>query len=221
MATAFGCGLFDDVADFTIDTGWKSVTVDSDSLGVVIPGTTIPSVPCTKTADVCAQASSGVSCNGQTYGCKVQCSDQGACDIVADAQISDTVDVSKEVKDNTSASAISKVTFNYMLYKVTENTLTFDTPQLKMYVGPNTATSTADAGVVEFATLKPIPKGQTTDGEMPATEAGKRALAGFVKDYQTPFKVFLQASMRFGSGDPLPQGKLTMQVNGFFKIEPI
>ena len=51
--------------------------------------------------------------------------------------------------------------------------------------------------------------------------AGKQALAAFVKNYQTPFNVFLQANMRFASGDPLPQGKLTMEVNGFFKIEPL
>ena len=87
LAAGFGCGLLEDATTVTIETGWKSVTVDSDALGVTIPsGSVIPAVSCSASNDICAQATSGVTCNGQTYGCKVQCGSGGSCEIVADAE---------------------------------------------------------------------------------------------------------------------------------------
>jgi hypothetical protein len=222
LAAAFGCGLLEDATKFTIDTGWKEFTVDSAALGVTIPGgTTVPSVPCTTQNDVCAQATSQVSCSGQTYSCSVQCGSQGTCEIAASAEVATTVDVSDKVKNNTSASALSKVSFKYMLYRVTENTLTFDTPEIEIFVGPSSATKTTDSGVVKFATMPAIAKGQKPDGQVNATEQGKSTLADFIKNYQTPFKFFVKASLRFASGAPLPQGKLTVQVNGYFEAEPL
>ena len=224
LAAAFGCGLLEDATTFTLETGWKQVSIDSDALGVTIPsGSAIPAVSCTAANDICAQAGAQISCSGQTYGCKVQCGSQGSCEIVAEAEIGQTVDVSDKVKSQTSATVLSKVSFNYMLFKVPENTLTFDTPKIEVFVGPNAAGTTTDAGVVRFATMEAIPRGQTVlPGEqLNATEEGKNALAGFVKSYQTPFKFFIKASLRFPSGSPVPQGKLTMQVNGYFEIEPL
>ena len=222
LAAAFGCGLLEDATTFSIDTGWKTVTVDSDALGVTIPsGSVIPAVPCSSANDICAQATSGVSCNAQTYGCKIQCGSGGKCEILANAEIGETVDISQKVQSQTSASALSKVSFNYMLYKVEQNTLTFDTPEITVYVGPNTANTTADSGVVKFATIDSIPKGQTPDGQLPATSAGKTALSEFVKNYKTPFKFFVKADLRFPSGSPLPKGKLSLKVNGYFQIEAL
>jgi len=216
------CGLLDDATTFTLETGWKQVSIDSAALGVAIPsGTLIPAVACTKTNDICAQASAGISCNGQTYSCNVQCSDQGSCEIVADAEVGQTVDISQKVKNQTSATVLSKVSFSYMLFKVLENTLTFDTPQIEVFVGPNTAVRTTDAGVVKFATMDVIPKSQTPEGQLTVTDAGKASLAGFVKNYETPFKFFVKAGLRFPSGSALPQGKLTLQVNGYFEVEPL
>ena len=221
VAAAGGCGLFDDATTFTIDTGWKTVSVDSDALKVTVPsGGTIPSVPCTPSSDPCALAQAGLGCSAQTYGCKVQCGAGGTCEIVANAEIGQTVDISSKVNNQTSATVVSKVSFNYMLYKVTQNTLTFATPQIELFVGPGTAKTTADAGVVAFATVAPIAAGDTPDGQVDATEAGKAALSGFVKDYKNPFKVIARVGMRFAGGDALPQGKLTLEVNGFFKIQP-
>ena len=66
-----------------------------------------------------------------------------------------------------------------------------------------------------------VPKGQKPSGEVNATDQGKAALAGFVQNYATPFKVFVKASLKFGSGDPVPKGRLTMEVNGFFQVEAL
>jgi hypothetical protein len=221
LTAAPGCGLLDDATTFTLETDWKAFTVDSSALGVAIPGATVPAVPCTSQNDICAQSSSGISCSGQTYACTVQCGAQGSCEIVATAEVGTTVDVSDKVKNQTSASALSKVSFTRMLYRATENTLSFDTPQITIFVGPNGATKTTDAGVVKFATMPAVPKGQKPSGEVNATDQGKAALAGFVQNYSTPFKVFVKASLEFQSGDPLPQGRFTMEVNGFFQVEAL
>lgn len=224
VAAGIGCGLLEDATTFTIDTDWKTITVDSDALGLTVPsGATIPAVSCTKTNDICAKGTSVIKCTGQgtAYACAVQCGDKATCEVSATAEINTSVDISQKVKSQTSASVLSKVTFDRMVYNTVENTLTFDTPTIEIFVGPNTATKTTDAGVTRFATMASIPKGQKPNALVNATEEGKNALSAFVKAYQVPFKFFVKATLRFASGDPIPHGKLTLNLKAYLEITPL
>jgi len=172
--------------------------------------------------DVCAAATSQLSCGGTgLYTCKIQCGAKKTCEVAAIAEQFTDINLSSQIKNKTQASALSKVSLQNVLLDTVQNTLTFDTPQVDLFVGPTSATSSTDTGVVPFVTLPPIPKGQTVDKEIPTSDAGKSALAGFVKNFQTPFRMFGRASVSLASGDPVPQGKLELRVKAIFEVEPL
>lgn len=221
LAAAFGCDLLKSATTFTIDTDWQQFTVDSASLGLTIPsGSVIPGIPCTVAADPCAAAAQ-IKCSGATYSCKVQCGTSAKCEVVASAESFMPIDLSNKVKSGLQSSALNKVSVGQVIYNTDENTLNFDTPKIELFVGPSTATKITDAGVVPFATMEPIPRGTKPNDKIIPTEAGKEALAGFVRTYQTPFRMLARASLRFATGDPIPQGRLTIKVKAYLDIEPL
>lgn len=223
LVAALGCGLLEEATTFTVDTGWRKVTVDTASLGISIPsGPAIPAIPCQKSNDICAQATSQLSCKSTTYSCKVQCGAQDSCEIVADITESFTVDLADKIKNQTSATALSKVSLLRMVYNTLENTLTFDTPKIEVFVGPNTANKVTDPLVVRLATMPVIPKGQKPNAQLQdISEAGKQSLSNFVMNYQVPFKFFVKATARFASGDPLPKGRISLNLKAYFEVTPL
>jgi hypothetical protein len=221
-ASATGCDLLAEATAFTVDTDWQSFTVDSDALGVTVPDSTIPAIPCDSSNDVCGQAGSQLSCSSQQYSCDIRCGEDGTCELVATAETSVVVDLSEEIGDKTSAGALSKVSLNWVEYRVEVNSLTFDTPTIEIYVGPETAAGTQDGGVVKFATMPTIPKGMTPNGDVEdITPAGREALATFVKNYKQPFRFFAKANLSFAGGEPLPQGRLTIDMKAGLLVEPL
>jgi hypothetical protein len=196
--------------------------VDSAQLGLKVPaGTTIPAVQCTAANDICAQATSPISCATQTFTCSAKCGSGGTCALSASTEIFTSIDLSTQIKNQTQASALSKVSLDRVVLNTDENTLNFATPSVELYVGPSSATKTTDAGVVLFGTLPAIAAGQKLNQAVEVTQAGKDALSNFVKNYTTPFRMLAKASVSFASGDPLPQGKLTLKVKAYFEVEPL
>jgi len=221
LAAGYGCGLLDSLTTFTIDTDWQRFTLDTAAIGLTVPaGSTIPAVPCTA-ASACTAASSAIKCSGTGYACSLTCGGNGNCAINATLEVGVPVDLSQKIKNSTQATALNKVSVQQLVMKTIENTLTFKTPTLELFVGPNTATTTTASGVVSFATIPPIEKGAMPEQQITVTEAGKAALTGFVKSYQTPFKLFVKASFSFASGDPIPAGKITIDEKAFFEVEPL
>ena len=66
-----------------------------------------------------------------------------------------------------------------------------------------------------------IPSKQTPNAKVPVTDAGARALEGYVKNYKTPFKLLGKAAMKFASGDAVPTGKISLKFKAYFKIDPL
>ncbi len=222
LAAAFGCDLLSDATKFTIETDWQVFSVDSAQLGLTVPsGSIIPAVACTAANDLCAQATSQISCKGQSFSCAVKCGAKSTCELAASTEIATSIDISSKIKNQTQASALSKVSLDRVVLNTDENTLNFATPKVELYVGPGSATKVTDAGVVLFGTLPAIAAGEKPNQVITVTEAGKTALSDFVKNYQTPFKMLAKASIGFASGDPLPQGKLTLKVKAYFEVEPL
>jgi hypothetical protein len=222
LAAAFGCDLLNDATKFTVETDWQVFSVDSAQLGLKVPsGSVIPAVSCTAANDICAQASSGISCAGPSFTCAVKCGSGGTCELAASTEIFTSIDLSSQIKNQTQASALSKVALDRVVLNTDENTLSFATPKVELYVGPSAASKITDAGVVLFGTLPAIAAKQILNEAVNVTEAGKNALSDFVKNYQTPFRMFAKASIGFASGDPLPQGKLTLKVKAYFQVEPL
>lgn len=218
-----GCDLLEDATSFNVCTNWEKVSVDTAQIGLNAGGATVPDVPCTAGgADVCAQATAGISCSGGSYECKVQCGGSAKCEVEATAQApAQTVDLSSKIQNSVQASALDKVTIDSVEYRVSANSLNFATPAISVYVGPNAATKVGDAGVTLFATLPPIPSKGTPSSSLSPTAAGQTALTGFVKNYKTPFKILSSATMTFQAGDSVPEGKLDAEIRTCFKISPL
>jgi hypothetical protein len=217
LTAAFDCSS---LTTFSVDTDWQSFSVDSAALGLTVPsGSIIPAINCSAANDPCASASSQIKCSGQGYSCSTKCGAKGTCELSATAETATTIDLSSQIKGKTQASALSTVSLNRVVLNTDANTLNFDTPKVELYVGPNTASKSADA--VLFATIPAIKKGELKNEEIPTTNAGKDAVSGYVKNYTVPFKMFAKPSLTFASGDPLPQGKLSIKVKAYFTIQPL
>ncbi len=216
---AVGCEFLD--ASILLDTGPRSIVMDANALNVKIPGgsASIPKIKCTK--DATCNVVPGLKCGGGAFTCAVKCV-SGFCGFVATAEQSTKVDVTEKLNNAGLAGAISKVSFEYMRYEVKENSFSFDTPQLGLYIGPDAAKNTSAGGVSHFATMPKITRGTKPSAKMDATAAGKNALQDAIKNaHNNPFRFFGKAGLTFKGGDKLPTGKMVLEINAFFKIDPI
>ncbi|MCA9673280.1 MAG: hypothetical protein KC503_47145 [Myxococcales bacterium] len=217
---ASGCGLFDDIATFSFDTDWQTVDLDTAKLGLSATDVALPDVPCASDPTICEQASSaGFSCGGGAFACAVQCGTAGSCEVVGDVDVPLPIDISQQVRNQTSANLLSNVTLDSMRFITDSNTLNYATPELSLYVGPQDATGVGESGVVLFGTMPPVAAGDTPEGVINATSAGQAALADFVRNYTVPFKFFIGATMAFGAGDTVPEGRLVMRVQARFQAD--
>ena len=214
LSLTVSCGLLDTA--FTIDTDWVKITLDTAQMGIKIPGaatTKVPKIPCVSDA-VCG---AGLSCGGTGYTCALKCVSK-FCEIHVTAETGAPVDLSSKIKNQTSATVLSEVQLDSVVYNTDSNTLTFATPSIGLYVGSQTATTTA--GATPFATMPSIPSKQTPNEKVTVTAAGAVALEDKVRNYKTPFKMMGKAAMKFRSGDPLPDGRIELKFKAYFKIDP-
>lgn len=218
-ATA-ACSLVEEATTFTFCSDPSEFVFDSDSLGVSGSGQTIPVVTC-EGPEECGVAGVGLGCGSGTPQCSVECSQhdsQQQCDVVVVAESSVTVNITDKVQNQTQASVLSKVTVSRVEIAVSENTLNFDTPKATVFVGPNSAQSPSDASVVQLAQIDPIAQGTTFDTRaLPTTEAGQQRLAELVRDYKTPFRLFVRMESRFVGGQAFPDGRLRLSFGLCFK----
>lgn len=221
VSTLGACDLLKDAASFTVCTDYEKFSIDSAQVGLsAAAGQTVPAIPCTTQQDVCAQATAQLSCSGGSYQCTIQCGASAKCEVTATVEAPPkTIDLSQKIKNSLQASAIDAVSLDGVEYRIAANTLNFNTPEIKVYVGPNTAQKSSDGTL--FATVPTIPKGGTPSGKLTPTAAGQTALNGFVKNYKTPFNLLSSATMTFATGDSLPQGKLEGEIRSCFKISPL
>ena len=217
-AGAVGCEFLD--ASILFDTGPQSITMDANALNMKIPGgsPSIPTIKCSK--DATCNAVPGLKCGGGAFTCALKCV-SGSCAFVATAEQSAKVDVTAKLNNAGLAQGMSMVSFEHMRYEVKENTFTFDTPKLELLIGPESAASTKAAGVTHFATMPTIKSKAKPSDQMDATETGKNALQDSLRNaHNNPFRFFGRAGLTFKAGDKLPTGRMVLEINAFFKIDP-
>ena len=215
--TVGGCDLLSDATSFTVCTDEQQFQVDSAQIGLSLPSGTIPAVACDSSA-ACNQASAQFSCSGGSYACTINCGSNKTCEVEGTFSHYVDIDLSKKIQGGLQAAAIDNVMLDSVKYRVTANTMNFDTPAIKLYVGPKTAAKPADTGAVMFATIPSIPQKSEPRDTLKPTAEGQTALTGFVRNYKVPFRVIGSAQMVFAAGSGLPTGKLATMVQTCFKI---
>ncbi len=184
---------------------------------------TLPMVPCTMDSQ----------CNAVPVPAGVMPSPTMSCDPAAhacmatfDVRVYQQVDLSTEPNFPSSVlnAVVQTVSIDAVHYWTPTNTLTFTTPTIELWVGPQSATSETSAGATQLGTIPPLPAGMrtacgsgapgTADSEcdVQLTDAGQNALAILAKDYRTPFNVIVVAHVIVHAGDALPAGTIDVFV---------
>lgn len=243
-----GCIISDDVDDFEIKLPDKSFHFDTDQ---VSPPTVI-AMPSACMADAeCEMLSSELFCNVDgdcevtdptvmpTIPCSTdtECRDffldesfscnqvDQACQVTVGFELSTPVNLANEVPElsDLGSSQFTKVTFSYINMLVEENTFSIATPEVELYIAPETVATlwvpnsdppAIDPDVWPVGVVDPI--AASTSGHTVMVEldpGGNAALAEYCRSPAVTFKFFVYAEMTFGAGDPIPEGALTLRID--------
>ncbi len=209
------CGLIDsNVTDFDLSMPAKTFTIDSAQWDLSTDAE-FPSIDCSTEPAIC---STGVS---QACGNAALCF--GTCDtgsntcqatvLVALSQGVNLLDEKPELAQIEDQPLVT-VTVDRVWYQVSENTLNVGTPQLTMYVAPESVMDPGDSQAVPVGTIAPIPAATLRDEtDMVFVDGGEEALKQFMKDYKTTFRIIVGGEITLRAGDPMPMGSLTATVS--------
>lgn len=169
-------------------------------------------VPCAANPSICStvQAPAGTSAACES----------GKCALTAELRFRQGVTLASQKSfpsQVANSSVVSQVAVNRVRYWLNTNTLTFATPPLAVYVGPQTAQRETDPGVSRLGTMPAIAAGARTctadkPCEMDLTPEGKGVLGTFARDYKTPFSILVAGKITVSGGQPMPAGRIDMSL---------
>jgi hypothetical protein len=123
-------------------------------------------------------------------------------------QVIDLVTEKPELKSINDEPVI-KVTIDSLTYRIPQNTLNVDTPQMNVYVAPMSVMDPNDPMAKQVGTIAAVAAGQTVGmADMAYTTGGKQNLIDVMSTYKTPFNVIVGSDLEIQQGDPVPTGKL-------------
>jgi hypothetical protein len=218
VGLGLGSGCASDILDVDVDLQQQVYHADFGARQGAIPMVTCdPAVPemCGSGANLAPVDSSGVHATAQ-LGC-----DAGTRQCFAQARLvgSNAVDVLQDDAFVTKVERRSVVIVRKadLAYRVPVNTLTFDIPEIQIFVGPAGSVSETDAGVVPIGTTARLPAGATLDAAsaghvvVPDGSSAHDFIEKSILAKQTMVFV-LVASPRLDAGSPMPAGALEVDV---------
>ncbi len=208
-----GCGLVDsDITDFQLFVRDKQFTVDTaqwELQGV----DQFTSTDCSQSAGICAVGAEQVCSDGQCFGRCDGATDTCELQILVALWQSVNVDSENPELRTLAEQPVVDVEIDNITYEITENSLTIDTPEFKVYAAPATIMSPGDPEALQVGTIAPVTS-QTlvslTNVEL--TSDGRDILADFMGDYQTSFNIIVATEIFVGDGDTVPTGALSANV---------
>lgn len=213
-ALAFvGCGLIDpDIADFDLSLPEKDIVVDTSQWQLTTDAT-LPAVDCTDSAGICSAGITEV-CGAEAV-CFGSCNSDKVCDVKVLVNLWHAFDLAKEKPEleEIEGKPLVSVSINKIAYKVTENTMNVDSPEMTVYVAPGSVMSPGDPQAQAIGTIAVVPAGTTIEEQdVLLSDGGREILAGFMKQYSVPFNVIIGTTIDITPGDVVPTGKLTAVV---------
>lgn len=210
-----GCSVISsDVARFDLDLPSKSFSVDAN--GWPIPqaaAQTYLGMQCGASPDVCSSAVQKLcptNCSGTCNSASL------TCDLELDIAVHQGVDLVAEKPElsNVTDQPVLRVTVDSVTYEVTANTLSTETPAMKVYLAPKSVIDASDPAAKHVATIPPIPAKTTVVAtQMEYTTAGKRALIDAMGNFKTPFNIIVASAIEVTAGGAVPTGKLDANVH--------
>jgi hypothetical protein len=212
-----GCGLISsDISKLTFDLPTETYTFDT-SMWSNLPSGTIPPVPCGSANDCCVAATatgSGLDCSTLT------CNSSSVCEADIPESAASTVNLAMQVPvlQSFPGHALSSITISSISYKVSDNTLNIDLPQMTIYLAPDGVTDPFhDSRAVAFGTIPPIshtPPDNDPSGMVMLVSNAAQVFAMFTGNISTPFTIIAAGIVAIPSGSPVPSGAITVSVTG-------
>jgi hypothetical protein len=204
LALAAACGLISkDITQLPLRLPSKSFTIDATAWGA--PPGTVPALPCAATCGGTRAALCGAAAP-----CSVDCNDQtDSCQAHVTLTVTEDYDLTKESSDYQAIGSQSLVSFaiDAIRIDVSQNTLTFSTPQLTLSLAPKGTTDPASAEVV--GTLNPIPNGLSGSFAVTFAPGGQDVVKKYMlTNYKTPFTALVTGTTTIQAGQPSPSGVL-------------
>lgn len=211
--TVLSCGLIDpDIADFDLSLPEKDIVVDTSQWQLTTDAT-MPAIDCTDSPGVC---SAGITelCGAEGV-CFGTCNEDKSCEVKVLVNLWHSFDLAKEKPEleEIEGKPLVSITIGKIGYKVTENTMNIDSPEMTVYVAPGNVMSQGDPQAQAIGTLPVIAAGTTVEEqEVILTENGKELLGEYMKQYSVPFNIIVGTDVDILPGDEIPTGKLTAVV---------
>lgn len=204
-----GCGLISsDVTNFDLTLPDKSFSVDASGWDVDQQAADqFLDMSCLSSPMICtsaAQTACPMNCSGE-------CGAQNKCVLNLDVGVYQSIDLVMEKPELKSINdePIIKVTIDKVAYRVPQNTLNVDTPQMNVYVAPMSVMEPDDPAARLVGTIPPVAAGATVPmAELAFTADGKQALVDIMSTYKNPFNIIVGSTIRIESGDMVPTGRL-------------
>jgi hypothetical protein len=208
-----GCGLIDkDITYFDLSLPEQQFTIDTSQWGLSADPT-FPAIPCSLEADICADATAAYCsadqcvgvCDGATGTCKARV-------LVALSQQINLIEEKPELQ-SINDQPIINVTIDTVEYRITENTLNFESPEITIYVAPINVISPLNPEARPIGTIAPIEASRQRGWtEVQFTPDGKASLRQFMGDYRSIFNVIVGAWAEIQAGDDMPAGRALTEI---------
>jgi len=217
LALASGCSR--DVFDVTVDLKTQNYRAD---FGAATG--TIPIVSCDPATPAACDAGTMVDLTAPTGGGPADVQVSTGCDaatsrcfVLASGRVAYAVDVFQDdgFTSKVASHVVEFVRVADFAYAVSTNSLTFDVPQIDIYVGPAGITRETDPGVVAVGSTPPLPAGTLLDGGHLAVDDASPARATIEDDIRNerPLTFLIVLSPQIEAGAAVPAGALQVDVS--------
>lgn len=181
----------------------------------VVDTSHVPEIPCTTQDNPCSQMGDEFSCNTAA----------GVCQVTIPFELVTETDLANEVPELEAVgnADFTTVKLEYIRMRVLENTFSAATPPVDIFVAPETTVTlyvpqsdppTMSPGVQAVGQVPSIPAGVSGQTEeVVLTTGGSAAITEYCRHPEIPFNIFVYSEIVLVGGDPIPQGKLVLQVD--------
>lgn len=213
LAGASGCGLIDsDITQFNLSIPPRTFTIDTEQWNLDTGTPVFPTLPCSPDADMCSDLVAGFCPPDRCSGACVN----DLCEMTVQVSLWRGVDLYMEKPELQALDdqPFIEVAVDRVNYQVEENTLNFDTPQIDLYVAPQTVMNPSDPQAQAVGSIPAVPAGsQIGRMNLLLTGEGEGELRAFMGDYRTPFNLIVGTSITIRAGDSMPQGRIATAVS--------
>lgn len=196
--SALACGFLEDNADVTYNTEIPvDFTISAD--------------------DLCDRTDKSV-CDGETREAPES---TNLPNIEQDVPV-DIVEATGREELEEASGRFKEITITSIDYQAKPNSLTFDTPETEVHLGPKSTSATGDSGVFKLTTIPSIPSKNEEPDTAPVNDSAQSQASDLFKKLE--MTTIFSGQPKIKEGDDIPpsgEAKITLTLNVKFVANPV